>query len=157
MSAPCTAVPLPGGKPVPSGMAAISQAAISASVMGLPSFGVSAATATAPNVRTSEAASKILRVNMLDLPGAADAPAREAVVVLIGEAQRVGDGFLGLAPRRHEVLPQRLRVAGLVPGAALQYGGLAVPAPRHVEARERLGMLRLAAQRGLAPALAAVR
>src|SRR6185369_5632501 len=134
MGAPCAAVPLPGGKPAPSGMAAISQAAISASVIGLPSFGVSAATATGQNVRTSEAASKVLRVYMLDLPGAADAPAREAVVVLVGEPERVGDRFLGFTPCRHEVLAQRLRVAGLVPGAALQHGGLAVPAPRHAEA-----------------------
>src|SRR6185295_9231730 len=142
MSAPCTAVPLPGGKPEPSGMAAISQAAISASVMGLPSLGVSAATAAAPSVRSSEAASKLLRVDMLDLPGAADAPACETVVVLVGECRRVRDRFLGLAPCRHEVLAQRLRVAGLVPGAALQHGGLAVPAPRHVEAGERLRMHR---------------
>src|SRR3954469_21258504 len=127
MGAPCAAVPLPGGSPAPSGMAAISQAAMSASVMALPSFGVSAATATAPNARTSEAAIKLLRVDMLDLPAAADAPAREAVVVLIGEGGRIGDRFLGLAPRRHEVLAKRLRVAGLVPGAALQHGRLAVP------------------------------
>src|SRR4029079_2856553 len=111
MGAPCTAVPLPGGKPAPSGMAAISQAAMSASVIALPSFGVSAATAVARNVRTRDAASKLLRVNMLDLPAAADAPAGEAVVVLIGEAGRIDDRFLGLAPRRHEVLAKRLRVA----------------------------------------------
>src|SRR5438046_146547 len=154
MTAPCTAVPLPGGRPVPSGMAAISQAAISASVMGLPSFGVSAAIATEPNGRTSAAASKVLRVNMFDLPGAADAPAREAVVVLIGEPERVRHRFLGLAPRGHKVLPQRLRVAGLVPGAALQHGGLAVPAPWHVEARECLRMHR-SRKPGGAPAFAA--
>src|SRR5437762_2239883 len=148
MTAPCTAVPLPGGNPVPSGMAAISQAAISASVIGLPSFGASAAIATEPNGRTSAAASKVLRVNMLDLPGAADAPAREAVVVLIGEPERVRHRFLGLAPGRDEVLPQRLCIAGLIPGAALQHGGLAVPAPRHVEARECLWMHR-SPQRGV--------
>src|SRR6266550_2638682 len=93
--------PLPGGRPVPSGMMAMSQAAISASVIGLPSFGASAAIATEPNGRTSAAASKVLRVNMFDLPGAADAPAREAVVVLIGEPERVRHRFLGLAPRGH--------------------------------------------------------
>ena len=46
---PCAAVPLPGGNPVPSGMMVMSQAAISASVIGLPSFGASAAIATEPN------------------------------------------------------------------------------------------------------------
>src|SRR6478609_5486220 len=142
MGAPWAAVPLPGGRPVPSGIAVIFQAAISASVIGLPSFGDSAATATEPSVTASETASSDLRVDMLDLPVAADAPAGEAVVVLIGEGHRVG---------------HRLRVSGLVPGAALQHGGLAVPTPRHVEAREGLRMLRRAAQCGLAPALAAVR
>src|SRR4026208_713623 len=154
MTAPCAAVPLPGGKPVPSGMAAISQAAISASGIALPRFGGSAAAATGPNVRTSKAASNVLRVNMLDLPGAADAPAREAVVVLIGEPQRVCDRFLGLAPRRPEVLPQWLRVAGPTPGTALQHGGLAAPAPRHVKARERLRMHR-PLQRRFTPAVTA--
>src|SRR5215203_1992473 len=136
-------------------MAAISQAPISASVIGLPSFGVSAAIA-AVNVSTSAAASKVLRVDMLDLPVAADAPACETVVVLIGECDRVRDRFLGLAPCRHEVLAQRLGVAGLVPGAALQHGGLAIPAPGHVEAGERLRMHR-PPQRCFAPALAAIR
>src|SRR4051794_31777707 len=107
MAAPCTAVPLPGGNPVPSGIAAMSQAAISASVIGLPSFGVSAAIAAEPNGRTSAAANRVLRVNMLDLPVAADAPAGEAVVVLIGEGHRIGHRFLGLAPCHDEVLPQR--------------------------------------------------
>src|SRR4051812_35443781 len=118
MGAPCAAVPLPGGNPVPSGMAVILQAAISASVIGLPSLGDSAATATEPSVTARETASSGLRVNMLDLPVAADAPAREAVVVLIGKGHRVGHRFLGLAPGRHELLAQRLCVAGLVPGAA---------------------------------------
>src|SRR5690349_18181027 len=138
-------------------MAVIFQATISASVIGLPSFGDSAATATEPSVTASEAASSELRVDMLDLPVAADAPAGEAVVVLIGEGHRVGHRLLGLAARRDEVLAQWLRVAGLVPGPALQHGGLAVPAPGHVEAREGLRMLCRATQCGFAPALAAVR
>src|SRR5262245_50490939 len=114
-------------------------AAMSASVIGLPSFGASAAMAADPKARTSPAAS-VLRVKMLDLPVAADTPAREAVVVLVGEHQRVGDWLLGLAAQRDELLAQRLSVAGLIPRSALQHGGLAVPAPRHLEAHERLRM-----------------
>src|SRR3954471_12766365 len=107
-------------------MVAMSQAAMSAPVIGLPSFGVSAATAADAKANTKPTAS-VLRVNMFDLPVAADAPAREAVVVLVGERQRAGDRLFGLTTRRDEFLAQRLRVSGLIPRAALQHGGLAVP------------------------------
>src|SRR5579863_3998594 len=43
--APCAAVPLPAGRPVPSGRMVMSQALMSASVTGLPRFGVLAANA----------------------------------------------------------------------------------------------------------------
>ena len=46
-------------------------------------------------------------------------------------------------------------VAGLVPGAALQHDRLAVPAPGHAEAGQRLGQHRRI-ERGFRPALAAV-
>ena len=92
---------------------------------------------------------------MLDLPIAVDAPARDAVVVLVGEAQR----------SRHRLLwsrraPRRIRRAAaarcrLRPRRGFAGRRLAIPAPRHAEARERLVVDR-ALQRGLAPALAAV-
>src|SRR2546429_676983 len=122
-------------------------AAMSASVMGLPRPGVSALAVPAPKApaakaRATAAAKRDLRVDMLDPPVAVDAPAGDAVVVLVGEAQRVGDWLVGLSPRRHELGPQRLHVAAFVPGAALQHDRLAIPAPRHAEARERLRLNR---------------
>src|SRR5262245_55159663 len=87
--APSTAVPLPSGRPRPSGMAATSHGAISASVIGLPSFGDCANAAPAASAPASTATA-ILRVDMLDLPARVDAPAGEAVVVLVREAERIG-------------------------------------------------------------------
>src|SRR5580692_10412262 len=112
MAAPCAAVPLPGGKLVPSGRMVMFQALMSASVIGLPSPGVSAAPAALmvnpPIAKQSSAApASNLRIDMLDLPFAVDAPAGEAVVVLVGEPEDVGHG-LGLAPLRHEIRAQRL-------------------------------------------------
>src|SRR5207302_2763415 len=54
--APCVAVPLPGGRPVPSGITAVSQALMSASEIGFPSRGVWASAAPEPTAiaRTRE-------------------------------------------------------------------------------------------------------
>src|SRR4051812_18252847 len=100
----------------------MSQAWRSCSVIALPSLGVCvvgdcATAAPAPNASASKRAAD-LRVDMFDLPLGVDAPAREAVVVLVGEGERRRDWSLGLAPRRHEFGAQRLHVAGFVPGAA---------------------------------------
>src|SRR3954470_1364204 len=151
--APSAGVPRPGGRLVPSGRMVMSQALMSASLIGLPSFGVSAACA-APSVNASRAAATILRVNMLDLPLGADAPAGDAVVVLVREAGDVRHG-LGFAAHRDELRARRLEVAGLVEGAALQHRRSTVPAPGHAKARERLGVHRTL-QRRLGPGFAAV-
>src|SRR5262249_16271487 len=127
-----------------------------ASVIGLPSPVFSADTAGAvANANARRQPLSALRVDMLDLPFVVDAPAGDAVIVLVGEAQWVLHGLLRLAPRRHEFCAQRLGVAALVPGAALQHGRLPVPAPGHHEAGERFGIDRTL-QRGFAPALATV-
>src|SRR5262249_5871991 len=118
-----------------------------------PRLGDSASATPAPSM-TRRAAS-VLRVDMLDLPFAVDAPGGDAVVVLVGEDERGGDRILGLPALRDELGAQRLRGAGLVPGAAQNRGRLAVPLPRHDEAGERLRRNR-ALQRRLAPAFAAV-
>src|SRR5438874_490436 len=60
----------------------------------------------------------LLDVDMLDLSLGIYPPAGEAVVVLTVEAQRVGYGFQRLAALGDEFRPQRLPVAGIVPGAA---------------------------------------
>src|SRR4051794_17695104 len=132
----------------------MSQALMSASLMGLPRPGASAKAAPAPRPATRRtAADSGLRIDMFDLPVAVDAPAGEAVVVLIGEPEHVLDRGLGLPARRHEVGPQRLGIAGFVPGTALQHYRLAVPSPGHPKAGERLGIDRpLQGRFGPAPA-----
>src|SRR5579862_4604284 len=134
----------------------MSQALMSASLTGLPRCGASAANAAAgaKASMTRSAAAPGLNIDMLDLPGALDSPRREAVVMLVGKAEHVGH-FLGLAAHGDEVGAQRLHGAGIVPGAAGDDGRLAVPAPRHREARERSWADR-AFHRRFAPALAAV-
>src|SRR5262245_7724811 len=128
---------------------------MSSSVMFLPRPGVSASAVPAPNTAVSASESKTLRVDMFDLPFAVDAPAGDAVVVLVRECERARDRPFGLAARGHELCAGRLHVAAFVPGATLQHHWLAVPAPWHAEADEGLRINR-ALQRGLAPALAAV-
>src|SRR3981189_2579341 len=113
----------------------MSQAWISCSVTPFPMLGAcgvgGSARAAPPPDASARSAATGLCVDMLDLPLAVDPPARNAVVVLVGEGERRRDRGLGLAPRRHELGTQRLHVAGFVPGAALQNRRLAVPSPRH--------------------------
>src|SRR6516164_6916100 len=104
------------------------QAAMSPSAIGLPSPGVSAAAVPAPRAHASpkterNKAKRSLRVDMLDLPFAVDAPAGDAVVMLVRESERSCDRLLGLATGRDELGARGLHVAGLVPSAALQDRG----------------------------------
>src|SRR5437588_177090 len=109
----------------------MSHAARSAVLIALPSLGPSALTCIEEKTRSAIAAA-ILGVDMLHLPFAVDRPAGDAVVMLIGEGLNGRSGFQ-LAALRDEFGARRLRVAGLVPGAALQDRGPAVPAPRSPE------------------------
>src|SRR5262245_51740891 len=139
---------------VPSGRTSMFHALMSASEMFLPRPGVSA-NAADPNATESAKERTRLRVDMLDLPFVVDAPGGDAVVVLVGESERIGDRLAGLTARGHKLRPHGLRIAGLVPGPAEQGHGLAVPAPRDGEAREGLRVDR-PLQRRLCPALAAI-
>src|SRR5262245_26723805 len=85
--APCAAVPLPGGSPVPSGRMLMSQGAMSASVIFAPSPGGCANAAL--EARANASTARDLGVDMFHLPFAVHRPAREAVVVLVGEAERI--------------------------------------------------------------------
>src|SRR5260370_1389448 len=157
--APWAAVPLPGGRLVPWGSTVMFQLLMSASEIGLPRPGESAArpedaVASVSKRAAASASRRALRVDMFDLPLAVDAPAGEAVVVVVGEAEHVRHRF-GLPALGDEIRPQRLRIAGLVPGAALQDDRLAVPPPGHAEAGIGLGIDR-PLQGSFAPALAAV-
>src|SRR3954466_12811122 len=94
----------------------MSQPLMSASLIGLPSPGFSAHAAPAPSAAASRTpATSGLRIDMLDLPLGIDAPAGEAVVVLVGKRQGVTDRRFGLATGGNEIGPQRLRVSGFVP------------------------------------------
>src|SRR5690349_16467023 len=147
--APCAMVPLPGGKPWPSGYAWISHAAISACVTGLPRFGPAASAGVQARKRSAS-----LCIDMAHLALAVDRPARNAVVVLARETEHVRHARR-LAAHRNDFAARRLHVALVIPGAALQYGGTAVPLPRHAKAGEGLRHHRLL-QRRLRPGLAAV-
>src|SRR5471032_358681 len=85
MAAPCAAVPLPVGRPVPSPRMLRSQAAISASVIGFPRRGLSAKLTFAANA-TDRTAIAILRIDMFELPVAGNAPTGDAIVVLAWKA-----------------------------------------------------------------------
>src|SRR5437879_9169329 len=99
MREPSAGVPLPGGRPEPSGMMLISQAAISAGEIGFPRLGPWAKAALEPRMRANRHTTAALNVicsqslvgrlcvNMFHLSSALDAPARGAVVVLAGEAR----------------------------------------------------------------------
>src|SRR5580704_11712507 len=139
IAAPWAGVPLPGGRPLPSGPMLMSQSASSASLTGLPRPGGSAAGAepAMPSTSASERAS-CLPVDMLELPFAVDRPAGDDVHVAHRErGHRNVD--LGLAALGEHLAAGRLHISGLVPGAALQHHRLAVPAPRRAEPGQRLG------------------
>src|SRR6516165_3698333 len=133
----------------------MSHAAMSAAPTGWPRLGASAKAAPA----TSKAASQTqglthLCVGMRDLPRAVDRPAGDGVAVLVQNRRYRGDHFQ-LPALGDEFSPGRLRIAGLVPGAALQHCGAAIPAPGYAEAGECLAQHRLL-QRRLGPAAPAI-
>src|SRR5262245_40524820 len=149
MGAPCAAVPLPGGRPVPSGWMLMSQAAISAGVTGWPRFGPPAMAADETNA-TNIAAIDRSRVDMSHLPFAVDGPASGAVVVLVRECQDRWD-CRRLTAVGHDLSARWLDVAALVPSAALQDCRPAVPLPRDAEPRKRLRQHRLLYRRRRTP------
>src|SRR5215475_2050838 len=140
MGAPWAGVPLPGGKPVPSGKMLISQAVISAGSIGFPRFGAWAKAVLEPKQSARiKAVIKILRINMFDLPLAVDRPTRGAVIVLTRKSG-YGRDFCRLATHGHDLSARRLHIAGLVPRATLQDRRAAVPVPGHAEPGESLAV-----------------
>src|SRR5579883_2306038 len=141
MAAPCAAVPLPGGRPLPSGPMLMSQSASSASLIGLPSPGRSAAFAAAAQPRQSPTdmatVKKCSAVNMLDLPVVVHRPARDHIHMPHWEC-RDRSVDLRLAALGEHLAAGRLHVASLVPRAALQHHRLTVPAPGHAKPRQSL-------------------
>src|ERR1700693_3214629 len=154
MAAPCAGVPLPGGRPLPSGPTLMSHSVRSASLTGFPSPGASAAIAMPAHNASGAARANRLPVDMLDLPFAIDGPARDDVHVSHRECGH-RNVHLGLAAFGEHLAAGRLHIAGLVPGAALYNHRLAVPTPRRAEPGQRLAQHRRV-ERRLRPALAAV-
>src|SRR3954453_21887318 len=110
-ASPCFGVPLPGGKPTPSGPMLMSHEAISSGVAARPRFGLSAANVTAEAMARPEAAMRrALRIDMLHLAVVGNSPSGNGVGVIDGSA----------AARSDHLLPRRLDVTGLVGHAALQ-------------------------------------
>src|SRR5215471_1748642 len=146
-ASPCFTVPLPGGRPAPSGPMLMSQEARSSGEIGLPRLGLCwAATGDASaRRRAGAAATKILRIDIFHLAIAGHGPGLDHVVVV----------NTAVAAQRDELRAGRLDVTSLVGGAALQHRGAAVPLPCHTEPRRSLRQHWLL-QRRLAPALAAV-
>src|SRR5215471_18102508 len=85
--APSAGVPWPGGRPAPFGRIAMSHCRMSASESGRPRLGDSASAMSAPPASASRRTASGLRIDMLDLPFAVDAPAGDAVVVLVREGE----------------------------------------------------------------------
>src|ERR1700730_17054836 len=88
MRAPSAGVPLPAGRPEPSGRMLMSQAAVSAGVISFPRFGRCGFGAWAKATLGSKATVSMranprrLPVYMLHLPAAFDRPTDDGVVVL---------------------------------------------------------------------------
>src|SRR5260370_85942 len=154
MAAPCAAVPLPGGRPLPSGPMLMSHRARSASVTGLPSPGRSAATAVAAPPSASARGMTTARrstVDMLDLPFVIGSPARDDVHVPHRESGHRNVDF-GLAALREHLAAARFHLAGLPPAPALHHHRLALPPPHHSHPRERFAQHRCV-ERCLRPSL----
>src|SRR5882672_4531687 len=114
MGAPCAAVPVPAGRPVPSGMMLMSQGAMSASLIGLPRPGPSAANALTANRAAVVAANANLRIDMAHLPLAVDRPTRDRIEMLAGESEHRGRHGR-LSTDFHEIGARRLHRAALIP------------------------------------------
>src|SRR5262249_46459417 len=116
--APSAGVPLPDGRPVPSGRTLISQAAMSAGLIGFPRFGdwLNAALEPRKSVSTKNAAA--LRVYMFHLPGALNGPTGDGIVVLARKCRHRGN-LCGLTTRSHELSSGWLSVSGIIPCTAL--------------------------------------
>src|SRR5262250_343830 len=143
---PATAVPEPGGSPVPSGGMLMSHPAMSAGVTIRPRSGVSRCAAGAqPASSTMETTASALGEDMLHLAVRRDAPGHDAVVVEDDVAAVVGE----------DLVASRLHRAGIVRRARLQDRRLSVPSPRVPKPRERTRKHR-SDELGVRPRLSAV-
>src|SRR5450432_1481951 len=123
---PSATVPLPAGRPAPSGRTSMSQSAISSCVTGRPKL--SAYAAEANNRRTIEPSRVVLIEYIAHLSVCIDAPGLLRVVV----KQSVGSHL------RDERFTVWLDIAFVIRGSAGDLGRLPIPLPIHLKARLRL-------------------
>src|SRR5262245_32168390 len=132
----------------------MSHAAASASEIGLPNFGVSAAAAALATSVTAANRHRLSRVDMADRSLRVDGPAGDRIDVTHWESGHRRRGARR-ATLGDQLFPRRLHIARFVGRAALQHDRPAVPLPRHAEAGLRLRQHRVL-QRRYSPALTAV-
>src|SRR5687767_10446645 len=82
MISPCATVPLPGGRPAPSGPLLMSHGAISAGAMGCPNCGGCADAAFDAAISIAAQTARHLRVHIGGLALLVDAPACNGVIVV---------------------------------------------------------------------------
>src|SRR3990167_6110653 len=121
--------PLPLGRPLKSGRTSMSQAATSLGVASRPMPGKAVCASAAPTASRATAISSSRELNILHLAAFLHQPRLDRVVV-IDRARAAHRAVLPVG---------RLHVAGVVGGAALHQGRLAVPHPVDVEAGQALG------------------
>src|SRR5215471_3673327 len=147
-ASPCLTVPLPGGRPAPSGPMLMSQEPRSSTEIGLPRLGLCCwanASGASAKRTAGAAATRNLRIDIFHLAIACDGPRLDHVVMVNA----------AVAAQPDELLAARLDVASLVGRTALQHRRAAVPLPCHAEAGRGFRQHRLL-QRRESPALAAV-
>src|SRR5215469_903177 len=160
MGAPWAAVPSPGGKPVPSASISISQRATSAGRTGTPRWGLPGLAPAAnadghPNSHIQTHNSPFtLGIGMGHLSMAVHGPAGDDVAMMIFEGKNRRSG-IELPAGGDKFRARRLEGTMVVPGAALQNDGTAIPAPWHAKAGESVARNRLL-QSGFTPAFATI-
>src|SRR5665213_3830354 len=143
MSLPLAAVPLPAGRPRPSGNTVMSMALILSSLAGLP---MRASCPKAPRLRSATRAAILNALrNMRHAPIGSHIPDLDLIVVIAVIA----------AARSQHFVSGWLQITGLIGGARLQRRRAAVPIPRHSEAREGFGETSLL-QLGVLPTFAVI-
>src|SRR5512143_1207508 len=143
MSLPLAAVPLPGGRPRPSGNTVRSMALILSSPAGLP---IRACWPKAATLSSAMLTNLNALCNMRHAPVGTDVPGLDLIVVIAEIAAAHGQ----------HLVSGWLQITGFIGGARLQRRRAAIPSPGHAEPREGLGEACLL-QFGVLPSLTVYR
>src|ERR1700733_5447462 len=102
MASPCWTVPLPTGRPAPSGPMLMSQVARSSGEIGLPRVGLWA-DAPAPRAGGTAAVARVLRIDIFHLAASGHGPGLDHVAMIIA----------AVAAQRDELRARGLHIAGI--------------------------------------------